>query len=144
MSEDKKSFTIKDRRHFTPEGEARGEEREESSSPPEGPSPPETPAPPAPPSPQEAVHPPSSPSAGPAGVDFAGFVVSLGAQCGFLLSSEEGGPHLREARQIISVLEMLQEKTEGRRTNREDEVLSQILYELRMAYVAHATPKGAP
>jgi hypothetical protein len=129
MSEEKKSFTVKDRRHFTPEGEARGDDPEEASSPPEAPSP------------SDAAPPPSPPA--PGGVDFGSFVVSLGAQCGFLLSSEEGGPHLNEARQLISILEMLEDKTKGRRTSREDQVLSQILYELRMAYVAHS-PKGAP
>ena len=130
MSEDKKSFTIKDRRHFTAEGEARSEEPEEAE-PPQKPSA----APKAPEAPR-----PQGP--GPE-VDFASFILSLATQCGFLLSSEEGGPHLDEARQLISILDMLRDKTEGRRTPREEEVLSQVLYELRMAYVAHS-PKGVP
>jgi hypothetical protein len=131
MSEEKKSFTIKDRRHFTAEGEARSEEREEAES-----VAPHTPLP--------AHPPPDVPRSGSKSqVDFAGFIVSLGAQAGFLLSPEEGGPHLEEARQMISILEMLKDKTEGRRTGREEEVLSQVLYELRMAYVAHS-PKGVP
>jgi hypothetical protein len=50
---------------------------------------------------------------------------------------------LDAARELISVLERRQDKTEGRRTPREEQVLSQVLYELRLAYVAH-TPKGAP
>ena len=65
------------------------------------------------------------------------------AACGFLLSPWEGGPDLDAARELISVLERRQDKTEGRRTPREEQVLSQVLYELRLAYVAH-TPKGAP
>jgi hypothetical protein len=146
MSEDKKSFTVKDRRHFTADGEARGDDQDEAPSPPEVPSAPGAePSPPAPrvPSPPEAAPPPPPAAPSAQGVDFGAFIVSLGAQCGFLLSPEEGGPHLDEARQLISILEMLHDKTEGRRTPREDQVLSQVLYELRMAYVARS-PKGAP
>ena len=37
---------------------------------------------------------------------------------------------------MIGVLEMLKDKTEGRRTPQEDQLLDGLLYELRMAYVA--------
>ena len=39
------------------------------------------------------------------------------------------------ARQNIGLLEMLQDKTEGRRTGEESSLLENILYELRLAYV---------
>lgn len=114
MNEEKKSFTVKDRRHFTAEGEAREEE-------------PEAP-------PQEAPRPRAA-DKGADKVDFSGFVLSLAAQCGMLLSPREGQPHLEEAHQIISILEMLEDKTQGRRTPEEDSLLGQILYELRMTFV---------
>ena len=49
---------------------------------------------------------------------------------------------LAEARSLIGILEMLRDKTEGRRTPREEEVLEGLLYELRMAYVARAREAG--
>ena len=44
---------------------------------------------------------------------------------------------------MISLLEVLREKTEGRRTAEEDEVLEGLLYELRMQYVA-LSRRGGP
>jgi hypothetical protein len=77
-------------------------------------------------------------------VDFASFLLSLGAQAGFLLGlvPGPGGAEpkldLAAARSIISILEMLKDKTEGRRTPAEEQVLDSLLYDLRMAYVAGA------
>lgn len=133
MSDDKKPFTVNDRRLFTPEGEARGETPEESPVSAE--------------SERKAV--PSQVDeemdAGPPGeLDFIGLLVSLGAQAGALLG---GGPgergegstiDLPAARSIIGLLETLEKKTEGRRTPEEDQVMAGLLYELRMAYVALA------
>jgi hypothetical protein len=47
------------------------------------------------------------------------------------------------AREIIGILEMLKDKTEGRRTPDEDALLSELLFELRMAYVGR-TRAGKP
>ena len=44
---------------------------------------------------------------------------------------------------MIGVLDMLKDKTEGRRTPAEDEILDGLLYELRMAYVTRAREGGA-
>jgi hypothetical protein len=44
---------------------------------------------------------------------------------------------------MIAILEMLRDKTEGRRTPDEDAVLDGLLYELRMGYVAVARAVGA-
>ena len=141
MTEEPKSFTVKDRRHFTPDGRTR--ESEEPEAP--------TPAVPERPKAEAAVVPGavsadvSGAAAGP--VDFGRFVLSLGAQAGMLLAGRVDGlgpaEALEEARSVIGVLEMLKDKTEGRRTSQEDEVLDGLLYELRMAYVARAREGGA-
>jgi hypothetical protein len=137
-----KPFTVNDRRHFTPEGQPRQEDSpEEAERPPAVPEPSPTPADPAPPRPRVAGSPTKA--------DFASFVISLATQATFLLdgrglpegaSPEEG---LSGAQSIISILEMLQDKTEGRRTPEETGLLESLLYELRMAYVAKARVSGA-
>lgn len=130
MSEQPKGFTVNDRRHFAPDGSPRGAQAEAAAPPPVAPDP-------APPAPDRSVH---------AGdpVDFGGFLVSLGAQASVLLglAAEDGAaarePDLSAARQIISILEMLKDKTEGRRTPEEDRLLEGLLYELRMAWVVRS------
>jgi len=141
MTEEPKSFTVKDRRHFTPDGRTRESDEPEApkATPPEPPKAPETVVPGAG---------SSNVTAGAAGpVDFGRFLLSLGAQAGMLLAGPvEGlGPAeaLEEARSVIGVLEMLRDKTEGRRTAQESEVLDGLLYELRMAYVARAREGSA-
>ena len=135
MSDDKKPFTVNDRRHFTPEGEARSESVDDTQ---------ETPA--APPrrgaAPAEPYEPPP---AGDGSLDFIGLLVSLGAQASALLGlgAAPGGSDappvdLPGARGIIGLIEILERKTEGPRTPEEDQVLAGILYELRMAYLARA------
>jgi uncharacterized protein DUF1844 len=144
MSDDKKSFTVNDRRHFTAEGETRGEDtsRDEAKAP----------------SASAATARPERPRADPAGpapgegsprpaLDFAGLLLSLGAQASLLLGlageEDEPPPDLQGAQAIIALLETLREKTEGRRTEDEDRILQAILYELRMAYVSRARAGGA-
>jgi hypothetical protein len=139
MSDRDKPFTISDRRHFTPDGQPRdeparpGEARTDEARP----APPEKPG----------TRPQSPTAHSPA--DFAAFVLSLAAQASALLSGEglpEGATReeaLEGARSIIAILEMLKDKTEGRRTAAEDEVLEGLLFELRMEYVAKARVSGA-
>ena len=50
---------------------------------------------------------------------------------------------LRGARAIISMLEVLRDKTEGRRTPEEERILDSLLYELRLAYVTRSKAPGA-
>jgi hypothetical protein len=130
MSQERKSFTVSDRRHFTSDGEPRDEERAAES--------PDLST--APGAPDERV-----PADDGEPADLSSFVLSLAAQAGHLLSSQEretkGG--LAEARYIISILEMLEDKTRGRRTDNEDKILHSVLYELRMGYVARARAGGA-
>jgi hypothetical protein len=184
MSEEKKPFTVTDRRHFTREGEVRaGEEpaRPETNPPPgrtavEEPrpapapppppapaaaapaAPPRRPAPPAPPAPpvaEESYEPPSITRPDDLGggpgetLDFVGLLLSLGTQASMMLGmsappgQRPAAPDLHGARSIIGLLEVLRDKTEGRRTAEEEEVLQGLLYELRMQYVALAR-KGGP
>jgi hypothetical protein len=164
MSEDKK-FTVSDRRHFTPEGEVRKSDADEPAP---AQAPPSAPAPAAPPAaavpaqpaepggggtvaraapPDEESGLPDDVEAGPAGgrfpSDLLGLLISLGAQGSMLLMGGPDGepPDLDGARSLIELLGVLKEKTEGRRTPQEDQLIDGLLYELRMAFV-QATKAG--
>jgi hypothetical protein len=75
--------------------------------------------------------------------DFLGLLISLGAQGSMLLMGGPEGepPDLDGARSLIELLGVLKEKTEGRRTPQEDQLIDGLLYELRMAFV-QATKAG--
>jgi len=67
-----------------------------------------------------------------------------------MLLSGEGLPEgtdpkgaLEGARSVISILDMLKEKTEGRRTSAEETLLDELLFQLRMAYVEKTRAEGA-
>ena len=150
MSDDSKPFTVNDRRLFTREGEKREDVETPPSAPAQSPASPPLPTP-APPSAQggqapAAAHPDER---GARQLDFVGLLLSLGAQASMLMAGgvegggEPPGPDLPGARAFISLLEVLKEKTEGRRTAEEDEVLDSLLYELRMGYVALSRAGGA-
>lgn len=138
-----KPFIVSDRRHFTAEGQPRdGSPDGESERATSGAAPSAGPSEPGPAPGQAASGPPP-------GADFISFVVSLATQASLLLEGQglpEGAPAregLVGAQSIISILEMLQDKTEGRRTPGESAVLEDLLYQLRMAYVARARVAGA-
>ena len=82
---------------------------------------------------------PGQESEGPA--DFSHFLLGLAAQAGQLIAGQElpegttPEQALSGARSIIAILEMLKDKTEGRRTAEEDALVAELLFELRMAYV---------
>src|SRR5690349_13318763 len=118
MSAEDKSFSVKDRRLFTAEGQLRSDEASESTAESE----------PAPPRETRESAPAGAPQ-----VDFARFLMSLGAQA--LEALEARPPALQQARTMIAVLEMLRDKSEGRRTPEENEVLEGLLYELRLTFV---------
>jgi len=134
MSQTEKSFTVSDRRQFTPDGRPRDDAEERPV--------PEAPTHPAPP----GASPPRTPGT-PA--DFSQFLLTLAAQASLLLSGEglpEGngpGDALEAARSVISILDMLKEKTEGRRTSAEETLLDEILFQLRMVYVEKTRAGGA-
>jgi len=142
MTEEPKSFTVKDRRHFTPAGRTRESEEPGAEAPtPAAAAPAVTEAEP------KGTQPAAAKGGGSGPVEFSRFLLSLGAQAGMLLAGPveglEPAEALEEARSVIGVLEMLRDKTEGRRTAQETEVLDGLLYELRMAYVAKARETGA-
>jgi hypothetical protein len=193
MSDEKKPFTVSDRRHFTPEGESRtgesapaaedeetpragstkptaaGPGRESAAPPPAGSSAAtearrepavETRREPAvevrrepsvetrrePAVDRELADPASSLSPG-VPADFVGLLLSLGTQAAMLLGQPPGdaaaaAADLEAARALISLLEVLKDKSEGRRTPEEEEVLQGLLYQLRLAYVARTRVGG--
>ena len=163
MSDKKQeSFTVTDRRLFTPDGEPR-EVAEETVAPPEPPEPAAKPATPAP----EAAIPPaptadeqqvqadayrksskeldarvelSGHSAKELEMTFERFLASLymTAMVQLGLMHEEGGQpriDLIGARQTIDTLSLISEKTKGNLTPTEENFLQNSLYEVRMAYV---------
>lgn len=135
MTDEKKPFTVTDRRLFTPDGERRVSA--ESEPEPE-------------PLPRSVNGPAATPpaTAGPTppqtqAVDFTTFLLNLAAQASLLLGQGADPPDLEGVRGIIAILEMLHDKTEGRRTPEEEEVLEGILYELRMGFLKRAGVTGA-
>ena len=136
MSQSEKSFTVSDRRHFTPEGRPRDEaakpETEEAAATAEA---------------KNAEPGPGTGAEGPA--EFSHFLLGLAGQAGQLIAGQdlpEGTTPeqaLSGARSIIAILEMLKDKTEGRRTAEEDALVAELLFELRMAYVER-TRAGKP
>lgn len=135
-------FSVVDRRH-------RGEDDEAPSS---GPAvaPPASPRPSAPPQsspqspPQSVVVGPGPAPGGPAGApkaDLTSLLVMLYgdamANLGQAPDPVTGRPHvdLEQARFVIDLLAMLQEKTKGNRTPEESAVMEEMLGALRMGYV---------
>ncbi len=80
-------------------------------------------------------------------VTFASFVISLGSSS-LMLMGEQLDPHqspmpvnLPQAKEIIDLLSVLEDKTKGNLTSEEQTVLRDMLYALRMKYVTLASPK---
>ena len=155
MSEEEKPIRVVDRRMFTADGELRPDfEPEEKAEPVRPAAPP--PTPPTPP-------PPRAPSPGPAGTAaedkdgpakaatsqaFIGLVSFLASNVYAALGIDPmTGEQLprREpgvARQMIDWLGALEQKSRGRLSFEESDLLSRVLYELRMAYVEAVRPPG--
>jgi len=80
-------------------------------------------------------------------VTFSSFVISLGSSS-LMLMGEQLDPHqapmpvnLPQAKEIIDLLSVLENKTKGNLTSEEQMVLRDMLYALRMKYVTLASPK---
>lgn len=155
MSDEKKTFTVNDRRHFTAEGRAR--ETEPAFEPP----------PPAPPAAERAAAPaaPAATDAEPAATyddaglegeelppfptDLLGLIGSLATQASVLLAGDPATrqppspPELDAVRSVIALLDVLHDKTAGNRDPQEERVLAAVRYELKMAYVARTRAGGA-
>jgi hypothetical protein len=158
MNEDKKPFTVSDRRHFTSEGEVRKSDADE----PAAVSRPAAEAEVTPPAAPPVVSAPGPPAAAEADLrpaddagaddekgsrfpsDLLGLLISLGAQGSMLLMGGPEGepPDLDGARSLIELLGVLKEKTEGHRTPQEDQLVDGLLYELRMAFVQATKAAG--
>ena len=92
-----------------------------------------------------STEPSQSPPALP--VTFSSFVISLGSSS-LMLMGEQLDPHqaaipvnLPQAKEIIDLLSVLEDKTKGNLTSDEQTVLRDMLYALRMKYVTLAPPK---
>jgi hypothetical protein len=127
MAEEKedKSFTVKDKRSFTPEGELKEEAKQEA---------PKTEGK------EEAQKEEAQPTTLPE-INFTSFIFSLSTSV-LLHFGEITDPisnrkerNLPLAKQTIDLLGMLKEKTKGNLSNEEDELLDNILFNLRMKYV---------
>jgi hypothetical protein len=143
--DEEKPFTVRDRRKFTAEGDLRNDAEQAEPAPAVSPAPPAPPA--EPPAGPAAVreHPPGDRASAVGRLDLTGFLVSLATQASMLLTTPEGDvrENLQGAQHLIDVLEMLEDKTRGNRSDQEEEVLRQILYELRMAFVERSRTVGA-
>jgi len=134
MSEETKDFVIKDRRTFGQE-ETEQEEKEKKEGKAESAETPEQPQAeePVPEAEEEAAQLPE--------INFQTFVFSLNAsalvQLGVMDDPATGGKqkNLSVAKQTIDILSMLQEKTEGNLADDEENLLKNILYDLRIRYV---------
>lgn len=154
MSDDKKTFTVNDRRHFTPEGRAR-ETEPAFEPPPRAPSPePEAvrrdaPAPFAAEARERDDEAPESEDFPPFPADLLGLIGSLATQGTVLLAGEPStgrapsAAELEAVRSIIALLDVLHRKTANNRDPQEERVLDAVRYELKMAYVARTRAGGA-
>ena len=73
---------------------------------------------------------------------FTAFVLSLASTAAIHfgdlpdpMSGQNAEPNLEGATQMIEILELLHQKTQGNLTAEERQVLEQVLYELRMRFV---------
>lgn len=129
MDQAEPNLKVTDRRHFTADGELKADVPESSPS-----APAEASSAPPPPAKAEASSPKDDGASSP--VSFSSFVISLATQAADYLGGEQ--KDLGAARQMISALEMLKDKSEGRRTEDESRILDAILFDLRLAFVGSA------
>jgi hypothetical protein len=136
MSEEKKDFVVKDRRIFAEENLVAEEKEEKEASPAEEKKETKTKAAKEEPAAETQEPPLQFPE-----INFATFVASLNAsallQLGAIEDPSSGtkNKNLPMAKQTIDILNMLQEKTTGNLTEEEENLLKNILYDLRIMYV---------
>jgi hypothetical protein len=124
MSEEKRSFSVSDRRHFTSEGEVRAQAAMDGTL--------SAAAPESSPAPRSEEEPT---------LDLVWLFLSLASQAHVCLGtigpagSPQAEPDLPGARALIGLLETLSDRTAGRRTPEEDRALASVLCELRLAFV---------
>ena len=123
MDQAEPNLKVTDKRHFTAEGELKTDATETSHDEAAASAPPESS-----PGPNDAGDAFDAPP-----VTFSSFIISLATQAAEFI----GGEHkdLGGARQMISALEMLKDKSEGRRTDEESRIIEAVLFDLRLAFV---------
>ncbi len=125
--EENGGFRVTDRRLFDQDGELRQDAKLERE--PEPASPP----------PESAEVPPADSKTA---MDFSSFLISLATtvmvHLGEIPDPEGGqsGQNLEAARQMIDILAILEQKTEGNRLPEESRLLTDLLYELRMKFLS--------
>lgn len=75
-------------------------------------------------------------------IDLTTFFLSISSAA--FMGLREGSIDLELATQNIDLLELMQEKTKGNRTQEEDRLLEQLLFETRMRFVETQRKKGTP
>ncbi len=145
MSEEEKGFVVKDRRIFTDEDkDAEANDEKEQTQPPteeQAQSPPETEKSPEPEAPEPSKTDASEEQPQLPEINFPTFIVSLNASALLHLGAIEDpntgqkSKDLTMAKQTIDILNMLEEKTAGNLNNEEENLLKNILYDLRLMYV---------
>ena len=144
---DKAGIKVVDRRQFTATGERRPDAPELDE---------DRPTADPPPAPERAEPPSGDPRRGfehrpveePEGVDFSMLVNAMATQALMLLGEiphpDTGEPvvHLDQARLQIDMLELLRVKCRGNLDPTEERLLDEVLYQLRMRYVAKAGTPG--
>jgi len=136
MSEEKKDFVVKDRRLFAQESQKEEEKTEEETPSGSATQEAETTEPREKESAAESEEQPQLPE-----INFPTFVASLNASALLHLgaiedpTSGQKEKNLPLAKQTIDILSMLGEKTAGNLTKEEENLLKNILYDLRLMYV---------
>ena len=136
-SDTEKGFKVHDKRRFTGEGEAREEQATgETQEPGE--------APPSEPKPEPGAQPGRAPQDRREelpSINFSTFIISLSTQA-LMHLGEMSNPLTGEmekdvsvAKQTIDIIGMLSEKSKGNLDENEEQLVREVLYNLRMSYV---------
>jgi len=77
---------------------------------------------------------------------FMNFLMGIATQALYLMGAVEGGPEkdLDGAHEMIDILQLLKERTEGNLSEQESKSLEKILYDLQMRYVQATEAEAAP
>jgi hypothetical protein len=129
MDDAEPNLKVTDRRHFTAEGELKPQAEAVSAAESAADQPIASEA-------EGSPEPSDVPGDGSSPVSFSSFIVSIAAQAADFMGGESR--NLGAARQMIGALEMLKDKSEGRRTEEETRIIEAILFDLRMAFVGAA------
>jgi hypothetical protein len=135
MNDESKTFGVNDRRKFTAEGERRGGAVSADAD-----------QQPIAPSASEARSSEADPGFPEGPVDLSSFVLSQAVHAKVLLTDPpehmSRDKALAGARYFVSVLEMLESRTEAHRTDGESALLEGVLFDLRMAVVERTREPG--